>query len=402
MSTTKIIDVSKYQGIIDYDKVKKEGKIDAVILRSSIGTSTDDKFYEYVDGFKKAGIPIVGIYHFSHAVNESDVMKEASLAMSNAEKARLDKKTIIFFDFEYESIDVFKTKATPTKNVVSSLAVKFCSAIRSAGYVSGIYFNPDFYNNWFNKDALANNIKWLADWRGSRSLECDIWQYGTATIPGIQNKVDVNEGYIFDFSKDEKIGSISKPASKPLLKKSNEEVAKDVIAGKYGNGEDRKKKLKEAGYDYNAVQSIVNKLVAPKQETKPKKSNEEVANDVIKGLYGNGEERKKKLAAEGYDYNAVQSIVNKLVNTGNNSKSKVAPAQSRDNSLTGGYVVTASALNMRFTPGLLTNTNVIRVLNKGQVVQNYGYYSTIDGVKWLYVAFGSETGYVDSRYVTKK
>ena len=120
MSTTKIIDVSKYQGIIDYDKVKKEGKIDAVILRSSIGTSTDDKFYEYVDGFKKAGIPIVGIYHFSHAINESDVMKEASLAMSNAEKAGLDKKTIIFFDFEYESIDVFKTKATPTKNVVSS------------------------------------------------------------------------------------------------------------------------------------------------------------------------------------------------------------------------------------------------------------------------------------------
>lgn len=402
MSTTKIIDVSKFQCKIDFDKVKKEGGIDAVILRSSIGTSTDDKFYEYVDGFNNAGIPIVGIYHFSHAVNENDVKKEATLAISNAEKAKLNKKTIIFFDFEYESIDVMKTKTTPTKSLVTSLAVKFCSMVREAGYVSGIYFNPDFYNNWFEKPAFENNVKWLADWRGSRTLECDIWQHGTTTVPGINNKVDTNDGYIFDFSKEEKIESISKPASKPLLKKSNEEVAKDVIAGKYGNGEDRKKKLKEAGYDYDAVQSIVNKLVAPKQETKPKKSNEEVAKDVIKGLYGNGEDRKKKLTDEGYDYNAVQSIVNKLVNTGSNSKSKVAPAQSRDNSLTGGYIVTASALNMRYTPGLLTNTNVIRVLNKGQVVQNYGYYSTINGVKWLYVAYGSETGYVDSRYVTRK
>ena len=91
-------------------------------------------------------------------------------------------------------------------------------------------------------------------------------------------------------------------------KKTVSELAQEVLDGKWGNGQERKEKLTEAGYDYDAVQKEVNKLAAPK-----KKSNEEIAKEVIKGFWGNGAERKEKLRAAGYNPTTIQNIVNKLV-----------------------------------------------------------------------------------------
>ena len=88
-------------------------------------------------------------------------------------------------------------------------------------------------------------------------------------------------------------------------------IAKEVIAGAWGNGEERKKRLEAAGYDYRAVQDQVNALLKGKE--KPTKSVAEVAREVIAGAWGNGEERKKRLEAAGYDYRAVQDKVNGLL-----------------------------------------------------------------------------------------
>lgn len=92
--------------------------------------------------------------------------------------------------------------------------------------------------------------------------------------------------------------------------KSVDEIAQEVIAGKWGNGQDRFNKLAAAGYDGNAVQSRVNEILGAKTISN-KKSNEEIANEVIAGKWGNGADRKTKLQAAGYDYNAIQTIVNK-------------------------------------------------------------------------------------------
>ena len=97
--------------------------------------------------------------------------------------------------------------------------------------------------------------------------------------------------------------------SKPKLK-SIDEIAKEVIAGQWGNGQDRFNRLAAAGYDGNAVQNKVNEILGAKSVTSNKKSNDTIANEVIKGLWGNGTERKSRLQAAGYDYNAIQSIVN--------------------------------------------------------------------------------------------
>ena len=100
--------------------------------------------------------------------------------------------------------------------------------------------------------------------------------------------------------------------------KSVNEIAKDVFAGKWGNGAERKRMLTQAGYDYNEVQAEVNRIVkgvapTPAPTVPAKKSNEEIAREVIAGKWGNGTARKKKLKEAGYDYSAIQKIVNKLL-----------------------------------------------------------------------------------------
>ena len=91
-------------------------------------------------------------------------------------------------------------------------------------------------------------------------------------------------------------------------KKSIDTIAEEVIAGKWGNGNDRKSNLEKAGYNYQEVQNRVNQKLGVSVSNK--KSNETIANEVIKGLWGNGQERKDKLTKAGYDYNAIQKIVN--------------------------------------------------------------------------------------------
>ena len=92
--------------------------------------------------------------------------------------------------------------------------------------------------------------------------------------------------------------------------KSVDTVAREVIAGQWGDGEDRKARLTQAGYDYSAVQARVNEMLNPQPQLK---SIDEIAREVIRGKWGNGAERKRRLTEAGYDYNAVQVRVNQLM-----------------------------------------------------------------------------------------
>lgn len=96
-------------------------------------------------------------------------------------------------------------------------------------------------------------------------------------------------------------------------KKSIEEIAKEVLNGNWGNGQERKDRLTAAGYNYSEVQNLVNKLANGETIAKPaKKSITEIAKEVINGDWGNGQERKDRLAAAGYNYAEVQKKVNEL------------------------------------------------------------------------------------------
>jgi len=102
-------------------------------------------------------------------------------------------------------------------------------------------------------------------------------------------------------------------------RKSNEVIASEVIAGAWGNGDDRKARLKAAGYDPAVIQSIVNGKVSGSKPA-PKASNDEVAQQVINGAWGNGDDRKNRLSAAGYDPATIQALVNKKLGAGNTGR----------------------------------------------------------------------------------
>ncbi len=103
-------------------------------------------------------------------------------------------------------------------------------------------------------------------------------------------------------------------------KKSVAEVAKEVIAGQWGNGDDRKKRLTSAGYNYDQVQAKVNELLG---YGSGRESNDTIVNQVIQGLWGNGDDRARRLAAAGYDYNAIQALVNQKLGYGGGASVRV-------------------------------------------------------------------------------
>ncbi len=131
--------------------------------------------------------------------------------------------------------------------------------------------------------------------------------------------------------------------SNPAPVKSLDEVAKEVINGKWGNGSERKERLEASGYVYSAVQAKVNELLGssskpapapapkpapqPAPAPRPSKSITEVAKAVIRGDYGNGEDRKNRLQSEGYNYSEVQAEVNRLCHSGSVSST---PSKSID------------------------------------------------------------------------
>ena len=97
---------------------------------------------------------------------------------------------------------------------------------------------------------------------------------------------------------DEQLGTVAGGMSAEYL------AALDVMDGKYGNGEDRRRRLTAAGFNYDAVQHLVNGLA---------KGYDSVARDVINGKYGNGQARVNALRAAGYDAGLVQDIVNAML-----------------------------------------------------------------------------------------
>lgn len=294
---TKGIDVSSWQGNIDFKKVKAAG-IEFVIVRDGFASSYDSMFLKNVKGFKAAGIKVPAIYHFAYPLSDRDAINEAEFAVKAAKEAELPKSTAIFYDFEYDSENYcIKNGITPTKDDIVRWTELFCETVKASGYVPGVYFNHDYYTRIYGS-AIASKYKvWYANWSSKApTIDYDYHQYSSkGTVNGISGFVDMNNGN--DQIKMEE----------PKLK-SIDEIADEVVAGKWGNGVERKNKLSAAGYSYDEVQAKVNEKYYSAPKTK---SIDEIADEVIRGDWGNGYERKKKLQDAGYSYSEVQTAVNK-------------------------------------------------------------------------------------------
>lgn len=106
---------------------------------------------------------------------------------------------------------------------------------------------------------------------------------------------------------------LSGPHKPVTSSKSIDTIAREVIRGEWGNGADRKVRLEKAGYNYGAVQERVNAILGGSNTSAPSKSIDVIAREVIRGDWGNGQDRKNRLTAAGYNYSAVQKKVNELL-----------------------------------------------------------------------------------------
>lgn len=189
----KGIDVSSWQGIIDWKKVKNAG-IEFAIIRTGYGRKDpkqiDPYFKENLEGARKEGIK-VGAYHYSYAESPEDAVKEADFCLEILDGTKLDLP--IYYDIEDKSISNKHDKSIRTQ-----MCINFCSAIEKAGYWAGVYANKNWFDNYIDYDQLKIRYTlWLAHYGINKpSLDCDVWQYcSDGKVNGISGKVDMNYMY---------------------------------------------------------------------------------------------------------------------------------------------------------------------------------------------------------------
>lgn len=187
---TKIIDVSTWQGNIDWSKVKADG-VQGAIIRAGFGSlasQKDNKFEQNYKNAKAVGMPI-GAYWYSYATSVATAKKEAEVCLSILKGKQFEYP--IYYDLEDPSM----TKCG--KSVLTQIATTFCETLENAGYFVGIYSNPNWLKNYLDYNTIKKYTLWLAHWGVSEpSYECGLWQYSSSgSVSGISGRVDMDWGY---------------------------------------------------------------------------------------------------------------------------------------------------------------------------------------------------------------
>ena len=285
----KGVDLSYCQEGISFPALKQAG-VKFAIIRAGFSTKKDVTMDKFVSDCNTHGIDY-GFYWYSYAMSVEQAEAEAEKCISAIKG--LSPTYPIFFDMEEKKQISGLNTDTRTK-----MAIAFCKKIRQVGFKPGIYANPSFLENYYDKSRIVGKYDiWLAHWTNSHDCPSKynygqtMWQWGLDRIGGYD--VDGDICYA-DYNK------------KKPVKKTIDQLADEVLVGKWDNGSERERLLTAAGYDYNAVQKRVNEKLY-------RKTTDEIAVEVIAGLWGNGAERKEKLIEAGYDYSKVQRKVNQMI-----------------------------------------------------------------------------------------
>lgn len=191
------IDVSKWNGSIDWNSVKASGASYAIIRCGYRGSTTgalikDPKFEANIAGANAAGLK-VGVYFFTQAVNEKEAVEEASMTIDLIKKYRISYP--VFLDVEgsggrADGID----KATRT-----AVCRAYCATIQDSGYTAGVYANKTWLNSKIDAGSLSSYKIWLAQYAAAPTYNgrYNLWQYSSkGSVPGIKGNVDLNLSYL--------------------------------------------------------------------------------------------------------------------------------------------------------------------------------------------------------------
>ncbi len=194
------IDVSKWNGEIDWDIVKAEGVEFAIIRCGYRGSSSgwlveDPYFYKNIEGARKAGVK-VGIYFFTQAVSLVEAVEEASMVI--ALLGDFEPEYPIFIDVEGAAGGNGRADGldAATRTAVVNA---FCQTIQNAGMEAGVYSSRNWYYNNLELDDTYHHRVWLAEYRQTPLYtgRYDMWQYtSNGSVAGIEGRVDLNVSYL--------------------------------------------------------------------------------------------------------------------------------------------------------------------------------------------------------------
>ena len=215
----KGIDVSQWQGTIDWDKVKAAG-IEFAMIRAGWGQNKiDTQFVRNISECNRVGIPC-GIYWFSYAYTEAMAVREAEYALAAVEPYKLEYP--IAFDWEGDSCNyAVKNGVKPTKALASAMARAFCKRIEQGSYYAMVYTNPAYLSQYYDADIPKEFDIWLAQWPSNPDPATKpaqaggIWQYtSSGSVNGISGRVDMDAAY-YDYPGIIADNGLNQPAAPP-------------------------------------------------------------------------------------------------------------------------------------------------------------------------------------------
>lgn len=267
------IDISQHNGNFNLQQAKNEGYNFAIIKAGYTGwgdgvsKAKDQQFENNYTKAKAIGLP-VGAYYFTIATNYQRGVDEANWFYNNCLKGKTFEYPV-FIDVENDTGEKYYLKKAG-KDATTQGVIGFCETMEKLGYYVGIYGSDiSTFQDLVNLNQLNKYDKWVARYVGGKPSyvkEYGMWQDSDKrVVAGVTT--DTNWAYkdypaiikgkgLNGFSKQSV--SESTTVNPTPTKKSNEEIANEVINGAWGNGDDRRKRLTGAGYNYDDIQRIVN------------------------------------------------------------------------------------------------------------------------------------------------
>ena len=199
----QVIDISYVQKDIDFQKVKEDGIVGAIIRCGFRGYGTgklveDEQFMNHVKGAKKAGLKI-GIYFFTEAINETEGREEAKYTLKLIKKAGIKPDYPIAVDTEWINADDYVRANNISKTARTAALKGFCDEIEKAGYKAMIYASLNWYKEKLDMSKLSKYQIWCAQYYS----KCEypgkyiIWQYTSkGSVAGVKGVVDMNRCYL--------------------------------------------------------------------------------------------------------------------------------------------------------------------------------------------------------------
>ena len=198
----KGIDVSQWQGEIDWQQVKDSGVEFVMIRVGGRGTGEQGNLYAdenaqmYYEGATAVGLK-VGAYFFAQSITVEEALEEAAYVLDAVKD--WDVQMPLVFDWEY--VDEKARTADVDSQTLTEMAKAFCSEIRDAGYTPMIYFGRSQSVDLLNLSELVEFPFWLAMYSTIMDYpyKIDMWQYTeTGSVPGIEGNVDMNLWFTYE------------------------------------------------------------------------------------------------------------------------------------------------------------------------------------------------------------